>query len=374
MLHPQAVVSDSRPLAALCLLFMAFPLVGADEQAIPVEVTTALRSEEVVEKVTLTGTISSQRRARLSARTVGLIEEVAVDAGDQVKEGDTLLRMDSRLAEIELDLVRAQIETAEIQRKDAHRRFEEVRELIADGAFAKTEAGSLEAGVAISAAELNVLKVREQQARERIDRHRVVAPFSGVIARKATEAGEWVDTGTMVLELVETGALWFDLQVAQEFVAMVRRAEKAQIALDANPERKIDAKIDVVVPVKDPVSRTFLTRLTFEGDEALASPGMSGTATLFFRPSNESATIVPRDAVVRSADGTATVWVVTGNGTNAGVQAVEIRTAGNLGKFVEVLEGLQGGERVVVRGNEGLSEGQAVTVQEYDPAKESTVP
>ncbi len=359
---------------AVAVSFMLVVLAGLasaeDESAVPVEVMTVLRSDEVVEEILLTGTVSSQRRARLSPRTVGLVESVEVDAGDEVEKGDTLLRMDSRLAEIELDLVRAQIETAEIQRNDAIRRFDEVKELIDDGAFAKTEASTLQASAAISGAELKVLKVREQQAQERIERHQLVAPFSGIIAQKATESGEWVDTGTMVLELVETDALWFDLQIAQEFVGVVRGAETAEVTLDTYPGHTFEAEVDVVVPVKDPVSRTFLTRLTFKDEEKVASPGMSGTATLFYRPHNESATVVPRDAVVRTADGAVTVWMVTESGTSTTVRSVKIRTAGNLGKVVEVIEGLQGGEKVVVRGNEGLTEGQVVAVKQHDPASE----
>jgi RND family efflux transporter MFP subunit len=354
----------------LALVGLAF---ADEERAVPVEVMTVLRSDEVVEEIRLTGTVSSQRRARLSPRLVGLVESVKVDAGDEVEKGDTLLRMDSRLAEIELELVRAQIETAEIQRKDAIRRFEEVKELIDDGAFAKTEAGTLQASAAISEADLKVLKVKEQQAQERIERHQLVAPFSGIIARKATESGEWVDTGTMVLELVETEALWFDLQIAQEFVAAIRGAERAEVTLDSYPGRALEAEVEMIVPVKDPVSRTFLTRLTFKDGEKLASPGMSGSATLFYRPRNESATVVPRDAVVRTADGTATVWIVTETNAQTTVRPVTICTAGSLGKVVEVIEGLQGGEKVVVRGNEGLTEGQTVSVQQHDPASESTL-
>ncbi|MEM7385113.1 MAG: efflux RND transporter periplasmic adaptor subunit [Verrucomicrobiota bacterium] len=365
-LHPVC-----RPTMLLLLLAFVSPVIADQERVVPVEVLTVLRATEVMEKVKLTGTVSSQRRARLSPRTVGLVESVEVEAGDHVAKGDLLVKMDSKLADIELDLVRAQIETAEIQSKDAIRRFDEVKELIEEGAFARTEAGTLQASAAISGAELKVLQVREQQARERIERHRVLAPFAGVIARKATEVGEWVDTGTMVLELVGTGALWFDLQIAQEFVvAAVRGAERAEVTLDAFPGQTMEAEVDVVVPVKDPVSRTFLTRLTFDDKNQLASPGMSGTATLFYRPRNESASVVPRDAVVRTADGKATVWVVTESNGRATVRPVTIRTAGSLGNVIEVTEGLKGGEKVVVRGNEGLKADQTVTVRQHDPANE----
>jgi hypothetical protein len=64
---------------------------------------------------------------------------------------------------------------------------------------------------------------------------------------------------------------------------------------------------------------------------------------------------------------------VTETNAQTTVRPVTIRTAGSLGKVVEVIEGLQGGEKVVVRGNEGLTEGQTVSVQQHDPASESTL-
>lgn len=356
--------------------FLPQPANAAPGEAPLVGVTTVLRSNEVIETLELTGTVNSKQHARLSARTDGLIKTVNVDAGDQVEAGETLLQMDSQLAQIDLEIAAAELERAQIQRDDAVRRFREAKKLIDDGAFAKSQAGTLEAEVATSEAELKLLQAREKRAREQITRHQLVAPFSGTIARKATEAGEWVDTGTMVFELVETQSLWFDLQVAQEYIGAIRSVEKATLMLDSFPGRVLEAEVDVVVPVKDPVSRTFLTRLTFENDAKDVAPGMSGTATLSYRPGGATVAIVPRDAVLRSTQGATTVWVAEvpdgaeSSQTNASVRSVKILTAGNLGESVRVLEGLKGGERVVVRGNEGLTEGQAVVVREFVGSKD----
>lgn len=287
-----------------------------------------------------------------------------VDAGSRVEKGDLLLTLDTRLAEIDLELIRTEIETAQVQLDDAEREREEVRELTSTGAFAKSEAASRETTARIRAAELKALKVREAQQLERIERHRLVAPFAGTIARKATEAGEWVETGAMVFELIETDSLWFDLQVAQEFLSAVRAVDGATLQLDAFPDQSLEAEIDVVLPVKDPVSRTFLTRLTFDDPEALASPGMSGTATLQVRPSGAATVSIPRDAVTRYPDGTAKVWIVDEVDGITVARSIPVSTGGGLGEIVQVKEGLEGGEQVVIRGNEGLTEGETVMAQE----------
>ncbi|MEM1441983.1 MAG: efflux RND transporter periplasmic adaptor subunit, partial [Verrucomicrobiota bacterium] len=348
---------------AVCLLF-SIGLVNAEESPVLVDVVEAIPTDEIIEKVTLTGTVVSQRRAGLSARAEGLVEEVFVDAGSKVEKGDMLLQLDTRLAEIELDLIRAEIEAAQVQAEDAKREFEEVRSLTDSGAFSRTEAASRETMVKIRGAELAALKAREEQQKERIERHGLVAPFSGYIVRKETEAGEWVDTGASVFALVQTDELWFDLQVAQEFLPAVKKAENAVVILDAYPGKELDAKVDIIVPVKDPVSRTFLTRLVFADENKLASPGMSGIAILEVRPEKVGSVTVPRDAVMRFPDGSAKVWIISPEKEDSVALPVTVRTSGSLGETSEVVEGLKGGELVVVRGNEDLSEGQLVQVRE----------
>ena len=189
---------------------------GEEKSSIPVETVTAIRSESLLTEIQLTGTVVSRRFSGLSSRADGLVEEVMVDAGSRVKKGEVLLTLDTRFAEIELDLIRAEIAVARIRLRDAERKQDEVSRATESGAFAKSAAASLVADAEVRAAELKRLEVREVQQLERISRHRLVAPFDGSITRKATETGEWVETGTTVFDLVETDVLWFELQVAQE--------------------------------------------------------------------------------------------------------------------------------------------------------------
>ena len=370
--RPVPSISVSR--TSLVPLIAAFVAVSHlhSEDAVPVEVMTAKLSENVAREFSLTGTVTSQRQARLSSRTEGLVSELAVDAGSEVSKDDVLMTLDTRLAEIELDLIEAEIEAAEVELEDAKRRVEEVAELVKKGGFPKSQAESLEAAVRIRSAELKRLQVRRAAQQERIERHKLVAPFSGVIGRKLTEAGEWVDTGNPVVELIETARVWFDLRVPQEFLAPVRGAEKVEVVLDAFPDAPLDGKIAVMVPVKDEVSRTFLTRLEMEDPDGQAAPGMSGKARIFWRPAEGSTVKVPRDAVVRFPDGSANVWVVETEGENGAGKAMrrDIKTAGAMGELVEVVSGLKGGESVVIRGNEGLREGQPVMVRDVDESIE----
>lgn len=336
---------------------------GGAERPAPVTAVVAERFDGIVREFTLTGTVTAQREARLSSRAEGLVARVAVDEGSVVQPGEVILSLDTKPAEIDLKLIQAEIETARIRVTEAKRREEEVRELSRSGGFPKSEAETLVSELRMREAELRQLEVRAEQQSELIARHHLVAPFSGVISRKIAEEGEWVATGTPVLELVEMESPRFDLQVPQEFLARITRAESLTVRLDAFPEASLAAGIVAMVPVKNPATRTFLTRLHVEDPEGRVAPGMSGTAVISYRSATEEAIRLPRDAIVRFPDGSVKVWMIESSSAGDLVRSRQIKTGGSLGEFSEVFEGLEGGERIVLKGNEGLREGQMVRVQ-----------
>lgn len=356
------------PGAAACaaLLAAAAPLspsLFAEEAPLRVVTVAAEAVPSVEREFQLTGTVTARRQAKLSSRTGGLLASVAVDAGSLVKKGDLLATLDTRLAEISLEFIAAEIAQAEVELAEAKRRAEEVREISRSGGFPKSEAESRKTAVLVGEAALAKLRVREAEQVELIERHRLVAPFGGVISQKFAEAGEWVATGTPVVELVETEAPRFDLRVPQEFLARISATETIEVVLDSYPDRPFAATVEVMVPVKDEVSRTFLTRLDLDDPEGMAAPGMSGRATIRYRTKGAGSVTLPRDAVVRFPDGTVKVWIVENSDGRSTVRSQVIRTTESLGAFVEVIEGLAGGETVVVKGNEGLLDGQTVSVE-----------
>ncbi|GAA5496067.1 multidrug resistance protein MdtA [Rubritalea halochordaticola] len=342
----------------------------AQEQPKPVVVTKAEKLEGLESKITLTGTVTSPRRSRLSSRTDGLINKLNVDAGHTVKKGDVLMELDTKLGELALSLIEAEQEQAEIELANAKRLVDEAESLAKSGAFPKSEAITLSTNLRIAETKLKQLIVRKGLQEERIARHKLVAPFDGIIGQKLSEAGEWVATGTPVLELVEMTNLRFDIQVPQEFIGRVKGAESATITLDAFPNKTLEAKLSYVVPVKNAISRTFLTRLSITDTDGIAGPGMSGTATLAAHHKNGQAVQIPRDAVVRFPDGSAKVWIVQQSDSGSTVVSRIIKTTGELGVMAKVTEGLDGGETLVLKGNEGLQDNQAVNIlPEKEPTK-----
>jgi RND family efflux transporter MFP subunit len=364
-------MNSPRPgplIAIVCLLAAGTPLPAAPEGPRPVTVTRPVQ-EPLVTTLELTGSLTARRHSHLSARTSGLVQRLEVDAGRTVAHGDTLMELDSALAMLVLEKTSAQRRQAELELAEAERLLTEGKNLAKLGGFSRSEAETRETNVRVRRALLESLTVQVREQEEIIARHRLPAPFSGVISRKLTEEGEWVQTGTAVLELVETGAPWLDVQAPQEAYAALRdggaEAEAVRLEvtvhLDAFPDVALPARISTRVPVKDLVARTFLVRLELEDPRQLAAPGMSARARFTLR-GREPVVQVARDAVVRLPDGTAKVWVVETNGGTPVARSRLVELGRTLTRLVEVRRGLEGTPQVVVRGNEGLRENEPVSV------------
>lgn len=346
--------------ASLCVNVAVVHTAEANDGA-PVTVVTA-DEQSIVETVPLTGTITSERDSALSARTSGLVAEVRVDAGHRVASGDTLIQLDTELAELALARARAAVTEAQAQLDESIRLSDEASKLSASQNIPETQVHAAEAEVAIRRAALQRLEVEVREQRERLERHTVIAPFDAVISRKLTEVGEWVDTGTPVLELVETERLRLDIQAPQHLYTAIKTDMSVTIKPDAMLDHSFKGTVRAKVPVNDPTARTFLVRVTLDDAGDVLTPGMSAQG-LFRIDSDERGLVLPRDAIVRLPDGTNNVWVVSKNGDGTASAAKrQVKLGKTMADEVIIKSGLSAGQQVVLRGNEVLSDGQQVKI------------
>ena len=349
-----------RPAIAVLALF-SVPGLSA-QQAPPVEIALAGRAE-IVEELPLTGTLTSPRTARLSTEVAGRVAQITVDAGDRVARGDTLLSLDDALARLELEQAEAALTEAEIDVADARRRLGEARDLAARQSIPETEVQTRVAGVRRAAAVVARRRAERDFRSALVDRHTLEAPFAGVIGRRLTDLGEWVEPGTAVLELVAVDRLRLDLRVPQAYFGRVDGATPVKVRVDALPHRSIEATISEIVPVSDPSARTFLARVRLDNTDGRMTPGMSARGTLRMNTGRTSV-VVPRDALIRYPDGRITVWVARHNSDTYTVTEQRVQTGLTFSGQVEITSGVESGTKVVVRGNESLQEGQQVLAQE----------
>ena len=347
-------------LAIAACLGAAIPLPGHADPVAPVEIATA-RISPVVLEIPLTGTVTARDHASLSSRVSGLVSAVHVTAGDRVEKGALLLSLDPTLEKLGLLEAKAASAEAQATLDEARRRRDEARRLGPKKGIPETEIRAAEAELKIEEAKLARMHTAERYKQELVARHDVYAPFPGVVARRLAEEGEWVDTGTPVMELVGTKNMRLDLRVPQEHYFYIETGARVSVRLDAMASKSISGRISAKVPLSDSSSRTFLLRVQLPDDNQSVTSGMSAQARLRI-PGSERVLTVPRDAIVRDAYGASRVWVLKDvDGAPVATQR-SVKAGRSFDGKMELRDGLEPGARVVVRGNETLREGQAVRI------------
>jgi membrane fusion protein (multidrug efflux system) len=337
----------------------AYPLGSIHAEPAPPVETETVRKAPVVRKLELSGTVTSPHVSQISTSVEGLVSAVHYDDGAQVKEGDLLLELDAEMEQAAYDQAAAQAVQAAAEVKDAERRLRIAESLAKRDYGPKNEVEARQAEVEIDKATQESFLAEQKRRAAILARHKLPAPYDGVISKRMAEVGQWVRPGTAVFELVAMRDFRVDVPIPQDYYARLRQGADVSIEIDALPGEAIPAKIGALIPVSDPDARTFTLRVLPDRHDIPITPGMSARVTVNLDIGKRDL-VVSRDALIRYPDGRITVWVVEGDGDTLSVTERRIEIGLAFDGMVQVRSGLKEGDRVVVRGNESLREGQTV--------------
>jgi len=348
-------------LLLLIILLVCNTTFAKDRQ--PLVVVDNAESRNIIEEVPVTGTVAAVRVASLSTEVDGLVSSVAVEVGDRVKQGDTLLQLDSAIEALNLESSRAETLRIRAQLDDAKRRLKDAQRLSKQNNISLNELRLLQAEVESESAALKRQQADERRQQAVLQRHTLKAPFDGVISERMTETGEWVEPGSAVLTLVAVDDLRLEFRVPQDYFPRINDQSEILVNLDALPNRQFTAQIQAVVPVTDLSARTFLIHARLNTPSVGITPGMSAHGKLRLDTAQKGV-IVSRDALIRYPDGRTTVWVVDQASSEPEVSERLVKSGNSFNGLIAIREGLQAGEVVVIEGNESLQEGQQVRIQD----------
>lgn len=315
-----------------------------------VEVATA-ELRDMAPVVEVPGTVVSLNDSRIAAEVEGVLTGVA-DVGDAVAAGAVIARIDPRLRQVERKRVRADIARLEADLRYRERQLERTRELAASNTASATLLDEVTAQRDQALHLLEDARARLERAEYELDRTEIRAPFAGHIVARLAAVGEYIGVGEDVVRLVDTHRTEIALAAP---IALTRYVQPGQRVSVRNGGVATEHPVRTVVPVGDAVSRQVEIRLsTGNGDWIV------GTPVQVSLPSDApvTAVAVPRDALVERG-GQAFVYKVSDDGTAAQVPA---RIESTVGLWIGLRDGIEPGDRVIIRGAERLADGQAVEV------------
>jgi RND family efflux transporter MFP subunit len=329
-----------------------------------------------------TGTVRARTAATISSKVMGYVQQVSVQVGDRVREGQILVTLDAR--ELEEAVRGAEAGCAEVQSAIpeaesamaaakanldlAQTTFKRIEDLAAKKSISNQEFDESSARLKAAQANYEMARSKRTQLNPRLARAeqelrsatimrgyaRISTPFAGMVTAKSVEPGNLATPGAPLLTIEQDGVYRLEASVEESRLPSARAGETIEVALEA-VERKLNARVSEVVPAVDAASRTAIVKIDLPAVPQLRS-GMFGRA--FFPLGSRQVVVVPASAIVERGQ-LQSVFVA-----EDGAARTRLVTTGQRAKdTVEVLSGLNAGERIVTPVPAGLEDGARLEVR-----------
>src|SRR6266852_3621702 len=384
--------------AAIPVLLFAGIVVAAfafrDDKAV-VEVAPASRADSAGPQTALnaSGYITPRRRATIAAKITGRVTGVFFDEGTRVKEGQLLATLDDADAKRALDSAKADRDAAhaaiadyEVQLRKSqilHRRAEQLQQAGVQTQEAldnaTTAVDSLKAKIVLARQQVAASEARIGVAQQAVDNCTIRAPFAGIVVSKDAQVGEMVSpnsagggfTRTGIATIVDMNSNEIEVDVNESYIARVVPGQQVTATLDAYPDWQIPSKVRTVIPTADRQKATVKVRISFlkldprilpdmgvkvaflEEEKALAKGKAKGQ-----EKAPQAVAFIPKNAV-RTDSGTSFVLLVR----DGKLERRAVSLGLDRGTEVAVLSGIAPGDSLVVKGPEGLHDGDRVEIR-----------
>jgi membrane fusion protein, multidrug efflux system len=307
-------------------------------------VTAVATTERVSNKLNALGTARANESVDITTKTSNLITAVRFQDGEWVKRGQVLVELDSAQA-------RADLAEAEAARTESTSQYNRSRELASTRAVSESQLEQLEAQM-----KANVARVAAANAR--LEDTVVRAPFAGRVGLRRVSVGSLISPGTVITTLDDTSVMKVDFAVPENFLGSLRDGLPVVALAAAFPGREFEGKVGSVDSRVDLVTRSMTVRALMPNPDNLLKPGMFLNVRL--ARDERDALIIPEAALVPEQSRQFVFVAAEGQAQRREVQ-IGTREPGR----VEIVAGLQAGERVVVEGTQKIRDG--VTIHELKP-------
>jgi RND family efflux transporter MFP subunit len=345
-----------------------------------VRVATVQASEATV-LVSLPATASAFSVANMFARASGYIDKRYVDIGDRVKAGQLLVEivapeLDHQIAQAEATLVqlRAAVEQAHANRNLAQVTWDRDRGLVEKGWVTKQQGdvdrftlAAREAALGVALANVTAQEAQLQVLHQQKAYQRVVAPFDGVVTQRNVEVGDLLhaDTtsGTLLFTVMQSNVIRAQVYVPQDSAFGLRPGVDAVVRVPEIPRRTFPGKVTRIAEALEAGTRTLLTEIDIPNPDGALQPGSYCIIDLHI-PRKTPSFLVPADALIFNQNG-AQIAVIDGG--TAHIRKVSV--ARDLGTQLEVDDGVEQGEQVIINPPVALAEGSKVQVRTRPAAR-----
>jgi HlyD family secretion protein len=361
--------------------------------AIHVE-TAVLQRISVERRVDLSGTLVSPDQARVSSEVAGIVRDVPVQLGSEVRVGDALVRLEPRELTLALDRAESALRQVEAQlgirptqdkqppadeqiasvqqaaanRDDARAAYTRAQQLSGRGLLSQVDHDTAETRLKVAEANyqaaldnIRSLKASLQDrrasyelAQKKLNDAVVRAPVAGSVAERAVQPGEYIRENTPVATIVQMNPLKLKTAIQEKNAGVITVGQTVEFAVEAFPAQTFHGKVAYVSPAVDQTTRTFPVEVLVENSSRMLKPGFFAKGSVLTRV-DEAVLAAPDDAVSTMA-GVSTVFVIE----KGKARQQQVTLGMRKDKVIEITDGLKGDELLAVSNVNQLATGTSV--------------
>jgi len=343
---------------------------------VPVEVQT-MAAQNFDKVVTLGGLTAAESTVNVIAKVNGMeqIKAVNVEVGDKVTEGQILAQLDNESTQLsvngaQIGVANAQnsIATAQQSYDNALTNYKNGQELFAVGAISQTDLDQLKLAKDSAESQLNAAQIGVSNAENNLasaqlalDYATVKAPISGTVTKVNADVGSYASASAPMFEIANVDTLEISTGINEQNVGKIHTGQEVLMKVDSVSDQWFSGSIKEISTVMDSTTKNYPIKISLRNQDEKLVAGMYAEINVVV-DHVDNAIVIPVDAIVYK--GTQTVaYVVQNDGT---VQERQLTLGLNDGNHYVVTKGLQAGDKLVVKGNHNLVDGEAVTVTVLD--------
>ncbi len=344
----------------------------AQDSSVPTVQLVNITAGPAAEEVVLPGTVQPLIEAPIYARTSGYVKEWYTDIGTPVKKGQLLALLDT--PEVDQQLRQAEADFASAQANDtlAQSTAKRWAALAATDSVSKQENDERQADAQAKKALLASARANLDRLHELEGFKRVTAPFDGVVTARQTDIGALINSGASqggsLFRVTDNSKLRVYVQVPESNAQMMKKGVKVQLGIAELPGKSFEAEITRTAEAMDSQSRTLQVEIQYNNEKHDILPG--GYAQVHFHlPLAEGKPHVPVSALIFRANGLQVAKI----DDQSHAHIVPIKLGRDFGREVEVVSGVESGDKIIASPPDSLNDGDVVHIAEKkdDPKQAS---
>ncbi len=359
-------------IVVVVLLGLYFGWNALFKTSIEVELTTVTLQSPSQSSAALTasGYVVAQRKAAVASKGTGRLVYLGVVEGDRVRKDEIIAQLEDSDIKAQLEQAKANLKLNEADLKDAENSYKRIQELLKTGSATIADVDAAESRYNRVLASIDLAKAQILAAEVAMENTLIRAPFNGTVLTKNADVGEIVaplaasTSKANVVTIADMNSLQVEADVSESNITKIEPEQDCEIRLDAYPQHAYPGYVAKIVPTADRSKATVMVKVGFKSYDAKVLPEMSAKVVFMKEKlrveqlSERQILVLPKESVAE-INGSKVVYKVI----DKTAIEVPVTTGRDMGSYIEIVNGLENGDRVISKITDEIKDGLTVKVK-----------